>query len=320
MSNYCLILIWVAVVWFITMATDVQRIEVVNGNKVRRYQPLWAAIIVLPLVLWTSNRGYVGDTYAYMKIFSELPKSISGIPVYMENVSKDRGFYFLSAIIKVIIGNKVNLYFFIIGAVQAYLVFKVYRKYSINYVISFFLFIVSTDYISWMFNGMRQFLAVTITFAGISFILDKKYIKAFVIILLAATIHGTALLVLPFVFIVQGKAWNKKTLLFISVVIVAVAFVGQFTNILDALLSETQYKNVVSDWQSWDDDGTNVLRVLVYAVPTILSLIGIRYIKEADDPIINLCTNMSIVSMGFYVISMFTSGIFIGRLPIYFSL
>ena len=302
------------------MATDVQRIEVVNGNKVRRYQPLWAAIIVLPLVLWTSNRGYIGDTYAYMKIFSELPKSISGIPVYMENVSKDRGFYFLSAIIKVIIGNKVNLYFFIIGAVQAYLVFKVYRKYSINYVISFFLFIVSTDYISWMFNGMRQFLAVTITFAGISFILDKKYIKASVIILLAATIHGTALLVLPFVFIVQGKAWNKKTLLFISVVIVAVAFVGQFTNILDALLSETQYKNVVSDWQSWDDDGTNVLRVLVYAVPTILSLIGIRYIKEADDPIINLCTNMSIVSMGFYVISMFTSGIFIGRLPIYFSL
>ena len=29
---------------------------------------------------------------------------------------------------------------------------------------------------------------------------------------------------------------------------------------------------------------------------------------------------MSIVSVGFYVVSMFTSGIFIGRLPIYFSL
>ena len=29
---------------------------------------------------------------------------------------------------------------------------------------------------------------------------------------------------------------------------------------------------------------------------------------------------MSIVSVGFYIVSMFTSGIFIGRLPIYFSL
>ena len=59
---------------------------------------------------------------------------------------------------------------------------------------------------------------------------------------------------------------------------------------------------------------------MVYAVPSILSLVGLRYIKEADNPLINLCTNMSIVAVGFYVISMFTSGIFIGRLPIYFSL
>lgn len=104
------------------------------------------------------------------------------------------------------------------------------------------------------------------------------------------------------------------------VVIVAVAGIGQFTNVLDSMLAETQYKNVVSDWQSWNDDGTNVLRVLVYAVPSILALIGLRFIRNEDDKVINLCTNMSIVSVGFYIVSMFTSGIFIGRLPIYFSL
>ena len=125
---------------------------------------------------------------------------------------------------------------------------------------------------------------------------------------------------IPFIFIVQGKAWNKKTLLFILAVIAVVASVGQFTNVLDSMLAETQYKNVVSDWQSWEDNGTNVLRVLVYAVPTILSLIGLKYIRNADEPIINLSVNMSIVSAGFYIVSMFTSGIFIGRLPIYFSL
>ena len=98
------------------------------------------------------------------------------------------------------------------------------------------------------------------------------------------------------------------------------AGIGQFTNVLDSMLAETQYKNVVSDWQSWNDDGTNALRVLVYAVPSVLSLIGLRFIRNEDDKVINLCTNMSIVSVGFYIVSMFTSGIFIGRLPIYFSL
>ena len=127
--------------------------------------------------------------------------------------------------------------------------------------------------------------------------------------------HQSALLVIPFIFIAQGKAWNKKTLLFMVAVIVIVAGIGQFTNVLDSMLAETQYKNVVADWQSWNDDGTNALRVLVYAVPSVLSLIGLRFIRIEDDKVINLCTNMSIVSVGFYIVSMFTSGIFIGRLP-----
>lgn len=86
------------------------------------------------------------------------------------------------------------------------------------------------------------------------------------------------------------------------------------------MLEEIQYQNVVSDWQSWHDDGTNLLRVLVYNVPAVLSLVGLKYIHLGKSSVINVCTNMSIATAGFYMISMFTSGIFIGRLPIYFSL
>lgn len=173
---------------------------------------------------------------------------------------------------------------------------------------------------SWMFNGMRQFLAVSITIACFPFVVKKKYIPAIVGILIASLFHQSALLVIPFIFIVQGKAWNNRTILFIIASIVTVLFVDRFTNILDTLLAETQYQNVVSDWKMAQDDGTNILRVLVYSVPALLSLVGIRYIRYAEDPVINICTNMTIVSMGLYVVSMFTSGLLIGRLPIYFSL
>ncbi len=108
--------------------------------------------------------------------------------------------------------------------------------------------------------------------------------------------------------------------MFLGLALVAVMFVDRFTNILDDMMQETQYANMVTDWNEWGDDGTNVFRVLVYSVPTVLSLVGLRYIRAENDPVINLCANMSIVSTGLYIISMFTSGIFIGRLPIYASL
>ena len=140
------------------------------------------------------------------------------------------------------------------------------------------------------------------------------------LILLASTMHQSALLMIPIILIIQGKAWNKKTILLILASVIALIFVDQFTDVLDSILADTQYTNVVSDWQSWDDDGTNPLRVLVYSVPTILSLLGIKWIRKENDPVINLAVNASIISTALYIISLGTSGIFIGRLPIYTSL
>ena len=167
---------------------------------------------------------------------------------------------------------------------------------------------------------MRQFLAAALVFACCPLLLRKRYGQAVLIILLAATLHASALFALPFVFLTRGKAWNRKTLLFLLLTVLVVLFIDRFTNILELLLQETQYKNVVSDWKGFEDNGTNLLRVLVYAVPTLLSLIGLRFIRAENDPLIDLCVNMSIVSTGIYILSAFTSGIFVGRLPIYFSL
>lgn len=149
---------------------------------------------------------------------------------------------------------------------------------------------------------------------------EKKYVQVISIILVASLFHQSALIILPFIFICQGKAWNKKTLFFITLIIIVVAGIESFTGILNSALAETQYQNVVSDWQSFEDDGTNILRVLVYTVPTILALLGKKKIEQENNKVINYCVNMSLISTGFYIVSMFTSGIFIGRIPIYFSL
>lgn len=320
MANYFLILTWPAVAAFLASISGGRKTENICGRDEIRYKYIWVIIASIPLILFAANRGNVGDTYSYQDQFMNMPDELSGLSDYMNTVTKDELFYFTSALIKIFVTGSPKIYFAIVATMQIIIILSVYRKYSDSLFMSFFLFLISSDYLSWMFNGIRQFVAVCLTFACFSLILKKKYIPAIIIVSIASFFHGTAFIVIPFMFIAQGKAWNKKTVLFIMGVILAVTFIDQFTDILDSLLVDTQYTSVVSDWTDWNDDGTNILRVIVYCIPALLSLCGKNKIREANNPVINLCVNMSIASAGIYVVSMFTSGIFIGRLPIYFSL
>lgn len=320
MSEYILVLIWLGVAAFISSTLGQQSAVNICGKYEKRYSLIWAFIVMLPVIWWAGHRGYVADTPVYVEQFKSMPNAMSEFSEYMESVSKDKGFFAFSALIRIFVTQDPVVYLIILAAIQGGILAWVYRKYSTNYVISIFLFIASTDYISWMYNGIRQFTAVTITFLAFGLILKKKYIPSILLILLASMFHQSALLVIPFIFLAQGKAWNKKTVLFILVMLVVIVGAGSFTGMLDEMLADTQYKNVVTDWTTSSDDGTNILRVLVYSVPAILSFTGRKTIQKENNSVINLCANMSIVSAGFYLLSAFTSGIFIGRLPIYFSL
>ena len=114
----------------------------------------------------------------------------------------------------------------------------------------------------------------------------RKYIPLIAIILLGATFHASALLMIPIIFIVQGKAWNKKSVLCILGCILILIFVNQFTDGMNNILSNTQYSNMVADWKEWEDNGTNPIRVFVYSIPMILWLIK-YYMKIA----LGICLN-----------------------------
>lgn len=321
LTNYWWLLIWVFVGGGALEIFIPKKKKLVNGKKVERWTVAAALILIVPYIIWAGFRtNDFGDTGAYQQAFRECASSFGDIGTYLSGVTKDKGFYLLMALEKCIFGDSHILFFLMLAAFQLLIIMWMCRKYSEDYWFSIFLFIASTDYLSWSFNGIRQFTAVVIAYAATPFILKKKYIPSILLVLLASTMHQSALLMLPVIFIIQGKAWNKKTVLCILASLVALLFVDQFTNIMDSMLAETQYQNVVSDYQSWNDDGTNPLRVLVYSIPMILSLVGLKFIRAEDDPMINVVTGASAIASGIYIISMVTSGVFLGRLPIYMSL
>jgi hypothetical protein len=171
-----------------------------------------------------------------------------------------------------------------------------------------------------MMNGLRQFLAVAIVFAGTGYFVKKRMLPALALILIAATIHTSALVMLPVVFIVQGKAWNRKTLLYIFVAVIAMFVFSRRVDLMDALLEGTEYEGTIETWQSLGDTGVHPFRVVVNAVPVILAFYARRVISRKNDPVLNICVNMAIINVGIYLIAMVTSGIMIGRLPIYVTL
>ena len=312
--------LWLAFLWYLAQR-DPKRVTVkerINGKTVTRYNWLFALAAIAPLVYLAATRNiHFADTYNYWSGFVNAPSSFSSIPAFMREISKDKAFYFFAAFWRCVLGRRPVVYFGIIALFQSTAVASTLRKYSSHMLTALFIFVASTDYLSFMHNGIRQFIAVAIIFSASKFIFEKNYIPALLVVLIASRFHGSALLMIPVIFIVQGEPWNKRTVFLLFLAFLAIIYANQFTNVLDNMLEETQYTNVVTDWKSWNDDGTNPIRVAVYCVPAILSLIGVRYIREENDPIINVCTNMSVVSAGLYLISMVTSGIFMGRLPIY---
>ncbi|MBQ5951121.1 MAG: EpsG family protein [Lachnospiraceae bacterium] len=292
-----------------------------HGKLEERKKTSWLYVILVtaPLVYFATTRDWFGDTGNYLGMFRRMPDTWAGLVSYMEASTKDRGFFFLSGLIRVFISQDTVVYLAIFALLHGFALAYFFRKYSPHYAVSLFLFIGSVDYIMWMYNGMRQFMAVCIILFAVPFLLKRKYIPVILIVLLASTMHQSALIMIPFFFIAQGKAWNFKTLLYLLGVLVAIAYIGNFTSLLDDVLQETQYASALENYEAWDD-GTNPFRVAVYALPAVISFFLMPHIEYEKDPVVNLSVNMSILTTGLYLISMVSSGLILGRLPIYTSL
>lgn len=319
--QYILIFFWLFLAAIMGHTGGMHRRVKVLGREERRATQLYAWIVILPIILMAATRSnYIGDTGVYIADYRSIPSALSGKLTYIQSHGKDTGFYALGALVSVFAGSHFRYFFLVIALIQGCCMMKTYRKFSEDYWFAIFVFVASTDFVSWMQNGIRQFTAVAITFAAAEPMIRKQYIKAGVIIVIASLFHKSALMMLPIMLIVQGRPWNWKTILVILGTVVIMSASGVFTDTLDTVLADTQYRNVVSDWRSFSDDGTNPLRVLVYSVPTILSLFCRKRIAKSGDRVIQIACNMGIVSTALYLVSMATSGIYIGRLPIYCSL
>lgn len=278
-----------------------------------------ALLLAAPLILWAGFRTGGDDTYNYIAAFDRTVASLGEIPGLLLSGARDPGYTALVILAKSLGIHRHRQFFLLMAAIQVLCMAAVLRRYSVSYWTSIFLFIASTDYLSWMENGMRQFLAVCITFAAFPLLVRRKYLRYGLTVLAASSIHASALLMLPLGWLMDGPPLGRKTMAALAAAVGATMLAEQMMPLLEAALELTPYAGLTRTAIWLADDGTNLLRVAVYSVPGLLALVGRRYLTGADRAT-GLCINASVLTMGLYLFSGATSGVYVGRLPIYTTL
>ena len=296
------LLLWIGLVAFVAYTAKLKRPETVLGQQTERYSLLFAAVVFLPVFVFTSLGEIRADIGVYLTNFRLLNMSISDVFATWHNNDKGSGFVLIEVIIKNIFGNNQDAFRIVFGLIQSIPLVLIYRKYSEDYVFSIFLFITSGCYSGWMMNGLRQFVASCIIFAALPLLIKRKYIPLIPVLFFAISVHKAAMVMIPVFLLVQFKPWSKITIIMLLVLAVVLYFyVGH------------------SDWMSEEtlqsSKGSNPLRIVIAAIPMGMAFIGRKKIAANNNQLINICVNMSAITVIMYIIASMTSGIMTGRLP-----
>ncbi|MEH7419516.1 EpsG family protein, partial [Neobacillus drentensis] len=210
------------------------------------------------------------------------------------------------------ISDNPQLLIFSVALLTNLLIVQVLYKYSRMIELSLFAYIAAGMYTVSM-NGIRQFLAAAIVFAATKFILNGNWRLFILVVLLASTIHQTALIFIPIYFIVRREAWSKVTFILLGLAVLLAAGFNQFSTLLFSALEDTQYGH----YSTFSEGGANPLRLVVTGAPLIIAYLGKERLRELW-PKSDYIVNLTLLGIVFMVIS--SQNWIFARFNIYFGL
>lgn len=287
--------------------------------KTEKFPLSYAIAIFAYFTFWIGMRGYIMDTSTYIRTFNSISPVFSTAWAEIDWEGKSPGFDIFNVLFKCFISDDYQWWLMAIAIITMICIIIPLRKYSCDFFFSAFMFIALCTF-TWPMNGMRQFICVAVLFSCCDLIKDGKTIKFAIAVLLMSTIHITCLLMLPIYFVAKSKPWQFRIFVFIIAIIIICIFAEPFFEGLeDSVLSDTSYAGVTDQFEN--DDGVNPLRALFYSVFPILAFARRKSLEEQyeSNPMLPIAVNMSLVSAALNFVGIFTSGILIGRLPIYCS-
>lgn len=267
---------------------------------------VFLVVVITGIMVMVAGLQYnIGDTSFYMRTYTLHQFTWEDI-----QSGKDAGFILLQMLMQRYTEDPQMMILFT-ALLTNILIVTTFYKYSRMFEISLFVYIASGLFLVSM-NGIRQFLASAIVFAAMKYLIEGNWKKYFLIVLLASTIHQSALIMIPIYFVVRRNAWTWTSLLFIVSAIFIVIGYNQFSSVLFSAIENTQYGR----YKDFTEGGANFLRVVVYAVPLLLAYFGREKLRSIC-PYSDYIVNFSLIALILMIIS--TQNWIFARMTIYFS-
>lgn len=283
-------------------------------------QKICAYDVILMVVysLFVGLRTSYNDTPAYIKSFM----NAESLSVFLQNPDNTNYlhnplFYAINAKFHEYTTNY-HLFFVAFAIFDAILLIRFLKKHALgHYSYTILLF--------WGFGlgmfgaaAMKQITAMAILTFAFDAVLEKKWLRFFLIVLLASLIHTYAILfiVLP---LFTSHPWSWKTLLITGATgIILFTFDTTISSLLD--YADAAGKSV-ADFEVFDGVQMNVFRVAVFGICPFLLLMfrkllfsgNIRNTRE-----LYLLCNMSIIAFMFMLMGSVNGANMFGRLATYF--
>lgn len=199
--------------------------------------------------------------------------------------------------------------FFLVAVVTIGLCIWTISKYSNNFPFSILIYIFIGAWHN-SFNGIRQYAAAAIIFAGHRYIYERKFFKYLLVILCAMLFHKTAVIMLPIYFIANRRI-NFKTILILIISVIVIRFSYDYLFGIMSFLKGTDQSEY-----AYMQSNVNPLRIAVTFAPIFVALFIKAKIKMSKE--VEFYLNLSLLNA---ILMFATSGsAYLARVGIYTEL
>lgn len=277
-------------------------------------------IFMIAVIFWLSAFSFLrtsyNDTYAYIYAFNNSETIAEGFQkgIFTDWTSNPWSELFES-LMKVVTDNY-HVYFMVPAFLSSFSIVKLIKRYSVSPEFSLLIFFSIGTYVMYI-AALKQCMAMFFLLMALPYALDKKYVKFYLLVVVACLFHIHAFMFAIVPFLVE-KPWGKVTWFGLAFTLFAMA---TYDVTLGAFMEYAQSLGAnVAESEVFDGHSINVLRVLVYWVPALLALLFRRRLFADSSKTENLFANMGIVSSFILSIGLVEGANMYARMAAYFEL
>ena len=277
-------------------------------------------VFMIVTILWLTSFSFLrtsyNDTSNYIASFMNAESVIDGVEngTFVDWTGNPFSMLYRSLVHD--FTDNYHIYFFFPAVLSSFAVVKLLKRYSVAPAFSLLIFFSLGTYVMYI-AALKQCLAMFFLLMALPYAIDKKYVRFYLLVLVAILFHTHAFMFAIVPFLLE-KPWGKVSWILLGATLFAMVTydvtLGAFMNYAQSIGA------LVAEEEVFDDHQINMLRVLVYWVPAILALIFRRRLFLDSSKAENLFVNMSIVSAFILTLGLVQAANLFARMAGYFEI